>query len=257
MRFRRLLDLVSSTVIVAAPLSASAQTFTSTPAAVVVHTAPAVIPEETVDHQKIVGRFGIGWFGVSNILVRFDLDGDVDDLIAAPVLGARYWLSDRFGIDFGLGLALSGSAGEIEAMGTPVESEGPSSFGLLLHGGVPIALTSGKHYTFIVVPELNVGFASVTEQIGNGGNPPGTMERATSGFRLDLGARAGAEIQFGFIGIPELALEASVGLFLSRTQAREETGGVTTSVSQTSISTTSFNNPWDFFRTAVAARYYF
>jgi hypothetical protein len=274
--------LISSTALslMFAPLSAGAQSDTSTTGAYNADDEPgnprdrrteehgsrtgtgtggggAVAVHEKNDHDAIIGDIGIGWFGVSNIVVDFDLDGDTDGIVAAPILGGRYWFSERFGIDIGLGIFLAASAAEIEGNGSPVETDGPSTFGLLLHGGFPIALKTGKHYTFIVVPELNVGFASVSRDIQSGVPGEATVEQSNTGFRLDLGGRAGAEIQFGFIGIPELALEASVGLYLTRIQARQEQGDVSASVSQTSISTTSLNNPWDFFRTTVAARYYF
>lgn len=211
---------------------------------------------ERDDHEAVIGHFGVGWFGVSNILVGFSLDGSTGSaVVAAPVLGIRYWLSELIGIDGGIGIGITGSSASVEAAGMTTSSDGPSSFGLLLHGGVPLALTSGRHYAFIVVPEINVGFASVTRQMNMGGGMMTAVEN--TGFRFDIGARAGAEVQFGFIGVPDLALEASVGLYLTRIQARQEISGVTQRVGQTSLSTTQINNPWDFFLTSVAARYYF
>lgn len=220
--------------------------------------APAAKPAQHNDHELVVGRFGVGWFGVSNIPTSFAVDGTgTGGVVAAPVLGVRYWFTHFIGLDVGLGLALSGSTAETTNNGTTLaESDGPSTFGVLLHAGVPMAFKSGKHYSFILVPELNVGSASITRKVNDG--MMNETELETTGFRLDLGARAGAEIQFGFIDIPELALEASVGVYLTRVQARrEEQAGVFQSVGQTSITTTSLNNPWDFFRTTVAARYYF
>lgn len=209
------------------------------------------------DHELVVGRLGVGWFGVSNIPTSFAVDGSgTGNVVAAPVLGARYWFTSFLGLDVGLGVAISGSTTETSNNGvTLMELDGPSTFGLLLHLGVPMAFKSGKHYSFLLVPELNAGTASISRKINDG---TGEVDLETTGFRFDLGARAGAEIQFGFIDIPELALEASVGIYLTRVQARrEEESNVVQSVGQTSITTTSLNNPWDFFRTTVAARYYF
>jgi hypothetical protein len=213
--------------------------------------------DERTDHQKVVGHFGVGWFGVSNILIDFDLDGDQGGVIAAPVIGVRYWLSEFLGIDGGIGFGVSGSSAETEAGGMNVETDGPATFGFMLHAGLPLAFATGRHYTFIVVPELNIGFATLTRTINQGGPTPMTMEIENTGVRFDIGGRAGAEVHFGFIDIPELALEASVGLYLTRIQATQTQMDVSQRVGQTSITTTSLNNPWDFFRTSVAARYYF
>jgi hypothetical protein len=211
---------------------------------------------EANDHAQVIGRIGVGWFGVSNIPVEFSLDpDDPAGVIAAPVIGVRYWTSDFLGIDAGIGIGLTGSGVSSEVGGTTMDMDGPSTFGLLLHAGLPMALKSGRHYAFIAVPEINVGFASISREVMTA--PGMTTEISNSGFRFDLGVRAGAEVQFGFIGIPELALDASVGIYLTQLQASESQGDNSTSISQTQLSTTSLNNPWDFFRTAVAARYYF
>src|SRR5262245_7288791 len=55
---------------------------------------------EEDDHSSVIGRFGVGWFGISNILVGLSLDGTMTtQVVAAPVLGVRYWLSELIGID--------------------------------------------------------------------------------------------------------------------------------------------------------------
>ena len=77
---------------------------------------------------------------------------------------------------------------------------------------------------------------------------------------MDVGARAGTEIQFGFIGIPELSLQAGVGLALSydRVKATNKTTPETsTTVSQTRLGTSVGDNPWNIFTGNVAALYYF
>ena len=82
-----------------------------------------------------------------------------------------------------------------------------------------------------------------------------------SGFQLDIGARAGAEIHFGFIDIPQLSLQASVGLLFTLQNAKttvEAPGGDTeTTQSATLLRTASFDNPWNIFTSNVAALYYF
>jgi len=209
--------------------------------------AQTAAPEDkTPDHAKFAGRFGVGYFGVSDVPIA--TPGNNSTTVPAPVVGMRYWLQPDMGIDVGVGLYyLSGST---SAGGTSVDT--PSVGAILLHGGLPFALASSKHFTFELIPELNLGYASSTVK-GTAGAPDDSL----SGLRVDLGARVGAEIHFGFIGIPELALEASVGAFLGYRKTTESPSGASSnSISSTQFSTTSFNNPWDIFRSSIAARYY-
>ncbi|MEO8901037.1 MAG: hypothetical protein ABI488_05160, partial [Polyangiaceae bacterium] len=79
-----------------------------------------------------------------------------------------------------------------------------------------------------------------------------------SGFHLDIGARAGGEVQFGFIGIPELSLQAGVGVALTYDRVKATPGaGDATVQSRTSLGTSLAGNPWDIFTGNIAALYYF
>ncbi|MCU0683316.1 MAG: hypothetical protein MUF34_13940 [Polyangiaceae bacterium] len=196
----------------------------------------------TTDHSRVVGSFGVGWFGISDVPIANA--AGAKDTIAAPAIGVRYWLNDLLGIDAGLGFATSSSS--TKAQGN--SADGLSRTAFLLHAGVPLALASGRHYIFEVVPEANFGFAT-----GNTGD----TDIDLSGLRFEIGARAGTELQFGFIGVPELALEASVGLFLRTDSYKASIPAGDVSGSDFLISTSNINNPWDFFRSNVAARYYF
>jgi hypothetical protein len=62
---------------------------------------------------------------------------------------------------------------------------------------------------------------------------------------------------FGFIGIPELALSATLGLQFEYLRQAQSSGGIDANDTTFSISTTVQNNPWDIFAGNVAARYYF
>lgn len=203
-------------------------------------------PTTGPDHATVVGHLGVGWFGISTIPNGVDTGRNLTS-ISAPAVGVRYWLNPDMGVDVGVGLAIGSSSSSTEVNATTTTTDGPSTFGFMLHGGVPLALHSGAHYTFLITPELNFGYGH--QSLGNDSG---------SGVRLELGARAGAEIQFGFIGVPELALEASVGLFLTYLSGSISTGNNNSvSAHSTQISTSSFNNPWDFFAGNVSARYYF
>lgn len=200
--------------------------------------APAATSQGGTDHDMFVGRVGLGWYGVSDIPV-----GAGGGTVSAPAIGVRYWMSRDLGLDVGIGF--STASGSTTQGGDKADK--PSRTGFLLHGGLPFALHVEKHYAFLITPELNFGYA-----MGSDGD---NIDH--SGMRFDLGARAGAEVHFGFMGIPALALEGSVGLFFTTQSGSTETAGVTAKNSDTFIGTTSFNSPWDFFRSSVAARYYF
>ncbi len=193
------------------------------------------------DHDAVVGRLAVGYLGRAGV-------GVGNAVIPAPVVGVRYWLSDLLGIDAGIGFGF-GSESQENAMG--MEVDGPSTHAFILHGGVPLSLASAGHFSFQIVPELNVGFGGTSQ--GEGMN-----EVKTSGFHLDVGARAGAEIHFGFMDVPQLSLQGGVGVRLQMNSTSGEMGGNDTgSSSATSFSTTVNGNPWDIFTGNIAALYYF
>lgn len=217
-----------------------------------------IVDDNSADHDKVVGHLGVTYFGVSEIPVAAANTSGTPDRILAPAIGIRYWLNRSIGIDAGVGLGFTSGSREQVSGGTTVANDAPSRFGMLLHGGVPIALAAGKHYTFEVIPELNIGFASGTIK-GTGQNP--APDISLSGLKLDLGARVGGEIHFGFIGVPELALQASVGLFLRREswKASQTVNGATQSDASSVLgfATTVNGEPWAIFANNISAIYYF
>jgi hypothetical protein len=167
------------------------------------------------------------------------------------VVGVRYWLSDFMGIDAGLGFATTSSSSKVN----DAETDNPGQTVFILHGGVPLSLASAGHFSFQIVPELNIGFAGSTIEDPDDAGP--LEETSLSGFHLDLGARAGAEIHFGFIGVPQLSLQGSVGARLSYDKVSGESGDNEASASTFGIGTTVGDNPWNIFTSNVAALYYF
>jgi hypothetical protein len=201
------------------------------------------------DHDRAVGHVGVTYFGISDLPIGAGGTGNTN--ITAPVLGIRYWLKSNIGIDGGLGFGLSN--GSTTVAGTSVNN--PSAFGLLLHAGVPIVLGSGQHYAFELIPEATIGFAS-----GTVGAPPGSNAGNTtlSGFRLDLGARAGGEIHFGFMGVPQLSLVATVGLFIhDESWSTSPPMGGSSGAQTLTVATSVQNNPWSIFTDNISAVYYF
>jgi hypothetical protein len=210
----------------------------------------AAAPAATVggtDHSKFVGSFGIGFMGIASINIA-DVAGTGVTPVTAPVIGGRYWLDSGMGIDAGLGIAFG--SGSIESGGTSVDNPQPAA--LIIHGGVPLALADTQYFVFEIVPELNIGFAGNTLEAAGG-------DTILRGFHLDLGARAGAEVHFGFIDIPQLSLQAGIGLALSydSTSSENEATDTTTSISELSVGTNVGNDPWDIFTSSITALYYF
>ncbi len=214
-------------------------------------TLPGATPEpvvETTDHATVVRHFGIGYMGRRTININ---PTGAPATVDAPIIGVRYWLDPLIGIDAGVGLLFSGASRKDGD--TSTDLQGYTVF--MLHGGVPLALAGSKHFSFQVIPELNFGIASSKTAPAAMGGEGSDL----SGIHFDIGARAGGEIQFGFIGIPELSLQAGVGLALSYDHAKitPPGGGAATSVNTTSLGTSVGNNPWNIFTSNIAALYYF
>ncbi len=214
-------------------------------------TLPGAIPEPTAgvtDHGLVVRHFGIGYMGRRSININ---PTGAPATVDAPIIGVRYWLDPLIGIDAGIGMLFSG--GSTKTGDTSTDLQGYTVF--MLHGGVPLALAGSKHFSFQVIPELNFGVASSkTAPVA-----PGAQPSDLNGIHFDLGARAGAEIQFGFIGVPELSLQAGIGLAFSYDHSKitPPGGGAATSVNTTSLGTSVGNNPWNIFTSNIAALYYF
>jgi hypothetical protein len=197
-------------------------------------------PESDLD--RVNPGIGFGWFGFSDVPIG---GGDDTRQVEAPVIGIRWWMGAplgpfrTWGLDLGLGLARS----SVDA-----EPDDVSRGALLLHGGLPLAVSASRHVAVLFVPELNLGLASGQESSG----------ADVGGSLFELGVRAGAEVFFGFVGLPELSLEGSVGLSFRRENRNEQpNGGPERSAGATTFGTSVRNQPWDLFRTSVAARYYF
>jgi hypothetical protein len=156
------------------------------------------------------------------------------------------------GIDAGLGLLVTSGSWEQDNP-VPPDADGDTLGGsaFIIHAGVPLSLASADHFSFQIVPEVNVGIASATT------DPDGDIQH--NGFQLDVGARAGAEIHFGFMGIPQLSLQGSIGALLAIQSLKTDNDAtdVTTTENRTTITTTVGDNPWNIFTSNVAALYYF
>lgn len=241
------------------------------------------------DHAALVGAFAVGFLGGGEIPFPTNAQATVANNIAqmnatastvtAPVIGMRYWMSDLMGIDVGVGfLSYSGSVtqhiGDLNNfVQADVKNSKVSQLGFVLHGGVPLALHAEKHWVFQVVPEFNVGFSSGTQKpeevyVDPNTTPPTKPnDIKLSGLLFDVGVRAGTELHFGFIGVPNLSLQAGIGLYMRYAKFKANGGGnpdpnastpdTSYQDSSMTIGTSVQDSPWAIFTKNVAALYYF
>lgn len=203
------------------------------------------------NHQQFVGDFAIGFMGASQVVVADGAGGFQN--VAVPVIGARYWLSQDLGIDAGLGVALAKESVTVDAGDVETETNVSRPSAFLLHGGVPLVLSDSRYFCFQFVPEMNLGFAWTSQEMVVG------QEVELGGFHFDMGGRLGGELHFGFVGLPQISLQAGVGMNLAfeRTSAKNTETDDGTSRSRRTLSTFAGNDPWDIFTGSVSALLYF
>ena len=222
--------------------------------------APAkkVEEDEVSDHEKVVGHIGVGYLGLTTLPLA--PGNGIPATVSAPIIGVRYWLAEKIGLDLGVGFGLTSGSTEVVGGGQTRTTDAPSVLGAAVHAGVPLVFAHQKHYKFLLVPELNVGFAHATFTPNVPPGAPAQPDESHSGFHLDVGARIGAEIHFGFIGIPSLALQATVGAFVRRdavkTSSEPNGGTVSSSTGVTSFGTSVQSDPWALFANNISAIYY-
>ena len=225
------------------------------------------------DHDAMVGRLAVGFLGRRDMLLG---NGGIPNLpvgdpgcnsrvvggqpacvVQAPVIGIRYWIDQMIGIDGGVGFVMtSGSVTTTPGPGQPpVSADEAGITAFIVHAGVPLSLASSGHFSFQLTPELNVGFATRTIRPPPA-NPP-VPDIDLSGFHLDIGLRGGAEVHFGFIDIPQLSLQGSVGVLYETDRFSTEQGPDKAEASHGEFRTSTYGEPWSIFTANVAALYYF
>ena len=218
------------------------------------------------DHDMVVGSFGIGYLGRRTVLygnAATVAGGDPSNpgttpeaYAEAPVIGARIWLSPVLGIDAGFGFAVVGDGSDeltSSTAGGGSVDQAPAT-AVIVHAGLPLALSNSGHFSFQVIPEINFGYATQKVEQPN-------IATTGTGMFIDVGARGGAELHFGFIGVPQLSLQGSLGLGFRYDTWDLETQSVGETIKNTSkrttITTSVYDNPWNIFTSNVAAIYYF
>jgi hypothetical protein len=215
------------------------------PAAAPSVVAPGPPAPAADDHTSVVWHWGVGYQGISSLPIATgccDTNGRPQlGSVNAPVIGVRHWFRDARGVDLGLGLGIQTGTAQ------------PSASGFALHVGLPIVIAHRRHTAFEITPEATFGFATGTIPSPTPVVGPGRAY----GVLLRAGARAGAEVHFGFIGLPELALQATVGLYCRTQIYALDQNNITIGSSSTLITTSVNDNPWGIFTDTISALYYF
>jgi hypothetical protein len=183
---------------------------------------------EEADGERVVGAWGAAFFGQRTF--DFGTFAGGPHAVDVYTIGVRHWMPGAaggpfkgWGVDAGLGFGWShGKHQDSTVGGTPTLES--SDFGLGLHGGLPLALARTRHVTFLLVPEIDLLWASGSSE--SPGVPPAVIKTDWSGFALDLGARAGVELHLGFVGVPELSLQGSLGAAFRYAETTRKPPGV-------------------------------
>ncbi len=207
------------------------------------------------DHMRVVGHLAVGYMGTTNVPIGslgVGSPGATPDTVTAPAIGIRYWFSELVGLDLGLGLGVIGGSTTRGTDSAPTNS----AFAGLIHGGAPIAIYHQSHYKFLIIPEVNLGFSSGTAY---GAQPD--QDQGRNGLLFQVGGRLGTEIHFGFMDVPQLSLQASVGIYFNYASAGVGSNRAGTAQPEGnnsySFATTVMGQPWDIFLGSLTALYYF
>ena len=185
---------------------------------------------------------------------------DVSDpaTVSTPVVGVRYWFSESLGIDLGLGFGfftredvnnlLPGGGAQYDGL--------DGVFALRFQAGLPISLKTYQHFNFLLIPELGFSYGQGTAFSAMSADQD--VDFQNIGF--DFNARVGGEIQFGFWGLPNLALQATVGLGFQYRQttaadSRDPGDPFAVDLETTEVSLQTTAN--DIFNGTIRVLYYF
>ena len=222
--------------IVLGAASASAQDLSTTqvgPSTTTTTGASVTDTSGPTDHSVVTGRLGLRYFGAvtvpllptaglgvpsfgsgQSIVNTTDSTAMNPPSATLQTIGMRYWLNQSLAIEGGLAFGIgTGSLSRTTpaAMGNATNSsDTPNYFGIGLHAGMPITLAESKHVAIHLVPYVGFYYAQSAIQVSP--DSMSTNDQTGSTALFHLGANAQAELQFGFLGIPQLGLLAQFGL---------------------------------------------
>ncbi len=189
------------------------------------------------DHSVVVGRLGLRYFGPSQMRALNET-GMRGGSATLHTVGARYWLSGGLAIEGGLALGFrSGGTTASETSGGTTRCPNmmcggdiPNFFGIGLQVGLPIMLSEAKHLAIHLDPfvSLHYGRSALTTTPA----PDVQNDTTLNAILFAVGANATAELQFGFLGIPQLGLQASLGFAINYSSDSTTTVSTTTRAGQ-------------------------
>lgn len=246
-----------SALLLAAAGTAAAQTRTTSAGQTQVQVVPPPA-DRLSDSERAMGTWALVVFNTRPF--DFPNGGGADAVpLTVYTVGLRRWTTrplgpfKNWGVDAGLGVVWGRSSVTSPQAGTLHTSAGVSTGGFGMHLGLPLAVTHHQHATFELVPELDVIWAHEhLPALDAGGD-----STDYGGWSARLGARAGLELYFGFVGIPNLAIEASVGAALTYDSLSTKVGPIERSTRRWGFQTLRGNEPWSVFTGSVAAMYHF
>jgi hypothetical protein len=218
--------------------------------------------DKATDFSKVVGHVGFAYFGSYDVPLGATR---TPNTVATQMIGIRTFFSPKVGLDVGLGLGILSGSAEVKSGSTTTTADAPSTLAFSLKVGLPLVLASSRHYAFFIEPQALFGYAGETVKANVPVGGTAVPDTKHNGTRFTLGGAAGAMVQFGFIGMPQLALDATLGLGLDITNAKTEApdptagGGATAtrSLSALGFSTLSGSQPWNIFHSNVEVIYFF
>lgn len=241
-KMRGLLSTVMGAAVVLGATVAGAQDLNTTPATPSTATSTGGSVTDTsgpTDHSVVVGRLGLRYFGSAQVPALSFSGGMVGTTgsEALHTVGVRYWLNNSIGLEAGLGIGFSSGSStrtvQTGGMTTTQSSDNPNFFGLGLQVGLPIMLAEAKHLAIHLDPYLffRFGTSGITTGVSTA-----TTDNTLSAVQFGLGANAVAELQFGFIGLPQLGLQAQFGFGLAYTSISQQSVVLSTNDTTTSSS---------------------
>ncbi len=170
------------------------------------------------DHSVVVGHMGLRYFGSTDMPALSFTGGMAAQggTQALHTIGMRYWLNNSLGLEAGLGIGFSSGSNTrtVQSGGNTMQqsSDNPNFFGLGLQVALPIMVAEAKHLSIHVDPYLYLRYGTSGITTGSGTS---TTDNTLNGVQFGMGANAVAELQFGFIGLPQLGLQAQFGFGLA------------------------------------------
>ena len=211
------------------------------------------------EQLSVYRHVGIGSFGHRSVPIFTSTGSETapaagpDGVAQVALITGRWWATQTVGVDVGLGVLLEGTSVEQSSGSDATTFNVPEVGAFLLHVGVPWAVTQNENVTMLVIPSLELGVTNRTTD--NEAQPEQPLQE--SGFLFAVNVRAGAEVHLGFIGLPQVAIESTIGVGAAVELSAVAQDDQKVSQSRTRIVMPVATTPLDLFLSQLAIRYYF